>query len=252
MRPRARTASTSAGSGTMPRSPVSRDHSRPPMKRADGTGSPKALTLIRVSRRGSSAAGRPPTAIATTQVPVETTANGAGWLQQVRQQRGVGIVDAADDRRGRVEAGRRRHLGRDRAEPVGGAAERRHPALPALGRRRGTRSCGACGFQRSVWQPSEVASEASDAAEPEGPVLRVGEDGGDARRRLGEAAELPEELRPEVQPRRQPRRAGLGEAGAGGVVGGGRARPGRRARSRAPAAPGRPRRRAAPRWRRGW
>ena len=47
------------------------------MNRAEGTGSPKALTLISVSRLGSSVTCRPPTAIETTQVPVETTAKGA-------------------------------------------------------------------------------------------------------------------------------------------------------------------------------
>jgi hypothetical protein len=52
-------------------------NSRPPMKRADGTGWPNALTLISVSRAGSSGAGLPPTAIETTQVPVDTTENGA-------------------------------------------------------------------------------------------------------------------------------------------------------------------------------
>lgn len=46
------------------------------MKRAEGTGSPSALTLMSVSRRSSSAFGSAPTASMTTQVPVETTENG--------------------------------------------------------------------------------------------------------------------------------------------------------------------------------
>ena len=47
------------------------------MNRADGTGSPSALTLISVSRPGSSVTALPPIAIEITQVPVDTTANGA-------------------------------------------------------------------------------------------------------------------------------------------------------------------------------
>ena len=69
---------TSAGPAATGRPPVSRANSRPPMNLAEGTGSPKAFTFTSVSRAGSSAAGRPPTAIDITQVPVETTANGAG------------------------------------------------------------------------------------------------------------------------------------------------------------------------------
>ncbi len=47
------------------------------MKRAEGTGSPSALTLMSVSRRSSSFTGSAPTASITTQVPVEATENGA-------------------------------------------------------------------------------------------------------------------------------------------------------------------------------
>ena len=81
------------------------------MKRAEGTGSPKALTLIRVSRAGSSAVSRPPIAIETTQVPVETTAKGAGRDCRCGKQRGVGVVDAAEDRGAGGEAGRGGDLG---------------------------------------------------------------------------------------------------------------------------------------------
>ena len=84
------------------------------------------------------------------------------------------------------------------------------------------------------------------AGEPRRPVLRVGQDRRGARGRLGEAAELPEELRPEVQPRGQPRRAGLREARAARRRTRRRARPARDARSRAPAAPARRPRRPAP------
>ena len=54
MAPRSSTADASASAiaGAAPR--IVTSHSRPPMKRAEGTGSPKALTLISVSRLGSS------------------------------------------------------------------------------------------------------------------------------------------------------------------------------------------------------
>ncbi|MNL80555.1 hypothetical protein D3C87_2074410 [compost metagenome] len=56
---------------------ISVENARPPMNRADGTGSPSALTLISVSRASSSATFLAPIAIITTQVPVDTTEKGA-------------------------------------------------------------------------------------------------------------------------------------------------------------------------------
>ncbi len=52
-----------------------RSYSRPPMKRADGTACPRAFTFTSTSRCASSVRPSAPTAIATTHVPVETTAN---------------------------------------------------------------------------------------------------------------------------------------------------------------------------------
>ncbi len=54
---------------------------RPPMNRAEGTGSPSALTLISVSRASSSAIFLAPIAMITTQVPVETTEK-RRWARQ--------------------------------------------------------------------------------------------------------------------------------------------------------------------------
>ena len=76
--PRSSTIARSAGSGctVLPARMIS--NSRPPMKRAEGTGCPSAFTFTSTSRAGSSTAAPPPIAMATTQVPVETTAKGAG------------------------------------------------------------------------------------------------------------------------------------------------------------------------------
>src|SRR3954454_5511792 len=71
-----RTASTSLPLQSCGLSLVSWENSRPPMNRAEGTGAPSALTLTSVSLAGSSATVLPPTAIDTTQVPVETTQKG--------------------------------------------------------------------------------------------------------------------------------------------------------------------------------
>ena len=47
-------------------------YSRPPMKRADATGVPSALTFIKVSNSGRNDTFFPPMLIAITQVPVDT------------------------------------------------------------------------------------------------------------------------------------------------------------------------------------
>ena len=113
-------------------------------------------------------------AMETTQVPVETTENGGRAGDEVREQRGVGVVDAAVDGRGGIEAGLRGDGG------VTG------PRMSAA-RRRG----GKSGRQPAVDQRGEVAArrvpEVGVAAErgafggrarpeAERPVLRVGED----------------------------------------------------------------------------
>ena len=51
-------------------------NSRPPMKRAEGTGSPKASTLARQSRAASSPSSEPPGARTIIQVPDDSTENG--------------------------------------------------------------------------------------------------------------------------------------------------------------------------------
>ena len=119
-------------------------NSRPPMKRAEGTGSPKALTLTSVSRAGSSSTFAPPIAIEITQVPVETTEKGCRPAEQMRQQRGVGIVDAAMDRRVGGQPGRGGDLRQDRPEPIAarrtGAISARQP-MP-IDQRREIAACG--------------------------------------------------------------------------------------------------------------
>ena len=77
IRPASRLAEMSASVGVTSDPLVRISYSRPPMNRAEGTGSPKALTLISVSRAGSSVTSLPPMAMAMTHVPVETTENGA-------------------------------------------------------------------------------------------------------------------------------------------------------------------------------
>ena len=130
------------------------------MKRAEGTGSPEALTLIRVSRAGSSAVSRPPTAIETTQVPVETTAKGAArafrcgkseafesWMPQTTGVPGARPVAATTS----GVTGPRRSA----ALRTGGISGRQPSRSTSEEKVR------AAGFHRSVWQPSEVASVAA-------------------------------------------------------------------------------------------
>ena len=74
--PEAITAATSASSASAGASPARTANSRPPMKRAVGTGSPRTSTLASMSALGSSCAF-PPTAMMMTQVPVEITVNGS-------------------------------------------------------------------------------------------------------------------------------------------------------------------------------
>ena len=151
MTPCASTASTSAGVTVGSRPSIIRDHSRPPMKRADGTGSPKALTLISVSRAGSSATRRPPIAMATTQVPVETTAKGGrrarrcgrsealeSWMPQCTGVAGSRPVAAATS----GVTGPRTSAARRSGGMSGGPA---HAGRPATRRRRRAGSRGRCG-----------------------------------------------------------------------------------------------------------
>ena len=130
-RPRSRAAAWRGASMTDAKVGLGRDragrrraasYSRPPMKRADGTGSPKALTLISVSRAGSSARLRA--------ADRHRDHPGAGGDDRERRrrveemgiERGVGIVDAARDGRSGGQAGRGGDLGQDRAEEVAGLA----------------------------------------------------------------------------------------------------------------------------------
>ena len=254
MIPRASTASTSAAVTAGSRPSISRDHSRPPMKRADGTGSPKALTLISVSRAASSAIARPPIAMEITQVPVETTAKGGrratrcgssealeSWMPQWTGVAGSSPVAAATS-------------GGHRPEDVGGAAERRQQRPPAHARRPATRSRRARGFQRSVWQPSEVAL--GRRARPRAgsvqycgyirmAAARAAASG--KRRNCQKSCGAEVQAQPAAAASRSRRRAGA----AASYVGRELVRAGD-ARSRAPAAPARRPRRPAPRSRRAW
>ena len=79
----------------------------------------------------------------------------------------------------------------------------------------------AAGFQRSVWQPSEVHLGRSHAGEPPSPVLRIGDEAR-GRERLRKALRLPEKLRAEIEPARQPRRKALREWRPDRIVFGGK------------------------------
>ena len=212
------------------------------MKRAEGTGSPKALTLISVSRAGSSATGSPPTASDDHPGAGRDHRERRPCGQQMRQQRGVGIVDAAEHRRVCGASPVRAAIcGQDRAEHVARrgapAANRRAPAQ-AVDQRRKVAPRGRPEIGVAAERGHFVGG---DAGEPEAPVLRVGEDrGAPCANSAGKALLLPEELRAEIEADRQARRAGLGEGRADCVVLGRAARRGRRTRSRAPAAPARP------------
>ena len=193
----------------------------------------------------------PPTAMTITQVPVETTEKGGrsamrcgssealeSWMPQNTGVCGSSPVCCA--RSGRIGPSRslRRRTGAiSRASPSGRPATRNRPAH---------------GFQRSVWQPSDVTSLAAT------PVSRKAQYCGYVRiaaalaNSVGKALLLPEQLRAEVEADRQARRAGLGKGRARPHRSRRQARPGRRTHSRAPAAPGRLPRRAAPPSRHAW
>ncbi len=76
----------------------------------------------------------------------------------------------------------------------------------------------SCGFHRSVWQPSDDMSVASDAGQPVAPVLRIGNDACRARLQPRIGLELPVQLRADVEPHAKPGRPGFGKTRAERVV----------------------------------
>ena len=189
----------------------------------------------------------------TTQVPVETTANGRLARQQMRQQRGVGIVDAADrpafpaSRPVRAAISGRSGPSRSPARRTGANSRRQPIASTSVEKSR------ARGFQRSVWQPSEVTSFAATPVRAVAPSIadRSGLRGA-RRTRPEKVCSCQKSCAPRLSPIGSARRSGLGKGRAHRVVGVAPCRPGRRIHSRAPAARDRRRHRAAPRSRHGW
>ena len=176
--------------------------------------------------------------MATTQVPVETTAKGAARPDQVRQQRGVGIVDAgrrpACRRPGRWRAATSGSIG---PSAIARPAQRRDPVPPA-------QAASTSGEKSPLARVPQVGVAAErghvggrSPGQPEAPVLRIGQDvrrpgahSGDCARHASRAA-----------------RRGSGPSGRRGepvsakggrmrVVGGAQSVRARRARSRGSAA----------------
>ena len=128
---RSRTCRRSASVAVAGLSPSIAENSRPPMKRAEGTASPKALTLTSVSRRSSSSTGC--SADRHRDDPGAGRNDGEGPLlgQEMRQQGGVRVVNAADHPAVAPQAGRPRDFGTHRSEEVRGFPKRRQQPPPA-------------------------------------------------------------------------------------------------------------------------
>ena len=163
------------------------------MKRDEGTARPKASTLASVSLAGSR--------WIKIAAHSEVDHPGAGRhdrerrlvADQMRQQRGVGIVDAAIDRHGRARSDRLSDLGKDRRQHIEGRAD-----TAPLGRAMSSVSISE-EYVASPWIPQiGMAAERRDlvggnAGQPPRPVLRIGDDGRDAgeiaRERLSSGSE---------------------------------------------------------------
>ncbi len=186
--------------------------SRPPMKRAEGTGSPSALMLMRVSRAASSGRGRAPTARAITQVPVESTENGAG-----RDSR-CGNSEALESWMptwtgaacGRPVRGS--DLRQEGAEAIGGLGQRRkRPRQP----RRSTmgEKPRRCGDQRSGVAAERGRLAHRDAGEAKTPILRVHQQRAGFGEGAGGKCAAASRMRAEIEAHGQARRAGSSKPG---------------------------------------
>src|SRR5215469_13826828 len=148
------------GSG-LPPPPAMMAYSRPPMKRPEAMGRPNASTLASVSSRGSSWSSERPTLIRITQVPVDSTVNGA-WRETSEGG------DFRLDRTERIEGAAQRW---QQVVDVESSDEARGLSLP----RRPEISMGA---ERGDFRDR-------DAAHAPGPILRI----------ANEISRLGEELR---------------------------------------------------------
>ncbi len=198
---------------------VSSENSRPPMKRAEGTGSPSALTLTSVSRaaieRHLAAADRHRHHPGAGRDDREGRRVG----QEMRQQRGVGIVEAAEDRRLRVEPGslRQAQAGSGRAGPWPAAPAPSACASPCV-------STSDEKSRRPRVPQIGVAAErghlvGGDAGQPQAPSI-AGTSGSRRpwRIRPGKRFCCQKNLRAEIEADRQARRAGFGEGRADRVI----------------------------------
>ena len=127
-------ASTSASSASAGNSPARTANSRPPMKRAVGTGSPRTSTLASMSALGSSRAV-PPTAMMMTQVPVEITVKGSRLDTRCGTSEAFESCAPQMTRTSARKAGRRSDLRLEGSERVPGVAPRREQAPPTELRR---------------------------------------------------------------------------------------------------------------------
>ena len=221
------------------------------MKRAEGTGSPQALTLISVSRAGSSA--HPPPADrharsprCRSRPPRRAACGEEGAAAATRWNRGCRRTPASG--------------GRGRSPPPPPAApararrrqpHRRHQPAPAHAVHQRREVAAACGSHRSVWQPSEVLSVARTRDSRMVQYCGYMQD----RRRpapspRGSVAPARRSAAPRLSPTGRRGEPVSAKARADRIIRGGElVRPGD-TRSRAPAAPVRRRRRPARRWRR--
>ena len=156
---------------------VSKENSRPPMKRADGTGSPSALTLTSVVARRIELVlrcRRPPST--TTHVPVETTEKGGPRCSRCGRAR-------------RWNRGCRRTPASRRQAVVRRAMSGRMGPSRSLGLAAPAPSADASPSRRPETEKSAVprvpqigvAAErrhlvGGDAGQPQGPVLRIRDD----------------------------------------------------------------------------
>jgi len=140
--------------------------------------------------------------------------------QKMGQQRGVGIVDAADHRGSRRQPGPCRNGGQHRPEDRIGSKRRRHhradPQPPDQRREPPRRR-----FPQIGMRPQRRQVAGRHPGQQMAPELRPGDDPRHPVAQAGFGQELPVDLRPEVQPQRQPRRSGLREIRADRVIGGG-------------------------------
>ena len=197
--PDATMAATSASPASAGLSPASAANSRPPMKRAVGTGRPAHVDVGQhIGLRVEPAF--PPTPMMMTQVPVEMTVNGSCLVTRWGTREAFEIVRAADD----PYVGRKARRGGDfraeRSQRVPRVAQRRKEPPPAelLDHAR----------QPALVRTPEIRVRADrrdlrrhDAAQAPGPILRIGEKGGSACEFGGKHALEIERLAPRLRPR---------------------------------------------------